>query len=301
MLRKRPSIYFFYVVIGVALFLWLIFALTTLINHSLGLGDRSLMVLSVFPSLIGSFIIIFALSAATPLISDFLVTLRRLLRFDNLSNPILLKLSLNAPGTYHHSINVSNLAHKAAKAIGSDSLLVRVAAYYHDIGKLENPEFFIENQTENGAPTTNLSPQKSASIIISHVEKGLKLAKQNNVTDDICDLIAQHHGTTLVNYFYESASKDDHKTLREDFRYPGPKPHSKEAGILMIADCSEAAIRSLRTIHKSDIETTVTKIILDKIDQNQLDSSGLTERELKIIKTSMIDTLNVIYHRRIIS
>ncbi len=300
MLKKRPIIYFFYVVLGVTFFLWLIFGLTAIINHSLGLGDRSLVFVNILPSLVGACVIIFALSAATPLISDFLVTLRRLLRYDNLSNPILLKLSLNAPGTYHHSINVSNLAHKAAKAIGANSLLARVGAYYHDIGKLENPEFFIENQTQGDAFGNDISPQKSASIIISHVEKGLKLAKANNVTDDICDLIAQHHGTTLVNYFFKSASQVDRKTLREDYRYPGPKPHSKEAGILMIADCAEAAIRSLPSVHESDIEKTVTQIILDKIDENQLDSSGLTERELKTIKTSMIETLNVIYHRRIV-
>lgn len=300
MLKNRPSIYFVYATVIVTIFLWLIFDLWIISSRSMNLSTASQLILGIVPAIIGAVAVIIAFSTATPLINDFLITLRRLLRLDNLSNPLLLRLSLEAPGTYHHSINVSNLAQKAAKAIGADSLMVRVAAYYHDIGKLDYPEFFIENHTDSDTQMPEESPKKSAKTIIDHVAKGVKLAKTNNLTDDICDLILEHHGTTLVSFFFNAAKDKDGATLRDDFRYPGPKPSSKESGILMICDCCEAAIRSLKEIHSADIEETVTKIILEKIDEGQLENTGLSERELQKVKASIIETLNVVYHRRIV-
>jgi putative nucleotidyltransferase with HDIG domain len=296
--KNRSTLYFFYAILFVAVFLWLIFSLTPIIVHYLDLPDRNYFLVNTIPAVIAGVCIMLGLSTATPLLNDFSVTLRRLLRFDNLSNPVLLKLSLLAPGTYHHSINVSNLAQRAAKAIGADSLLVRVAAYYHDIGKLEHPEFFIENQTETEKNQDQNSPKQAAKTIISHVENGLKMAKNFHLSEEICDLISQHHGTTLVNYFFQQSKEADSKTQREDFRYPGPKPATKEAGILMISDCVEAAVRSIPDVSQVDLTDIVNKIILEKVEELQLDNSGLTEKDLKKIRESLIETLGVIYHRR---
>ena len=296
--KKFPVIYFVYAVFAIGFFLWLIFGLTLLIASLITSTTLGLIFLILIPAIISAIAILLAFSAASPLINDFMVSFRRLFRIDNLSNPLLLKLSLNAPGTYHHSINVSNIAQKAAKAVGADSLLVRVAAYYHDIGKLDNPEFFLENQPDNQSPTQE--PQKAAKIIISHVTDGVKMAKANHLTDEICDLISEHHGTTLVNYFFDVAQKTDGKTLREDYRYPGPKPSSKESGILMLADSAEAAIRSIKNISKETITEYVQKVIHEKIESGQLENCGLSDKDLNKIKISLIDTLNVIYHRRIV-
>jgi putative nucleotidyltransferase with HDIG domain len=298
MSKSRPLVYFLYATITVAFFLWLIFNISLLLVHYLDLPTRAFLYVNILPAIIGAIGIMLGLSTATPLLNDFTVTLRRLLRFDNLSNPILLKLSLLAPGTYHHSINVSNLGQRAAKAIGADSLLVRVGAYYHDIGKLENPEFFIENQSESEKNQDYSSPKQAAKTIINHVAKGLELAKKNNLSEEICDLVSQHHGTTLVNYFFEQAKQSDKKCLREDFRYPGPKPSTKEAGILMISDCVEAAVRSIKDVSSANLVDIVNKIILEKVDERQLDNSGLNEKDLKKIRESLIETLGVIYHRR---
>lgn len=299
-MKKVPFLYFIYAVLVVAIFLWIIFGISSLLIKLISGSLVMTLISTAVAAILSATAIILAISAASPLVNDFLVTLRRLLRMDNLSNPLLMRLSLNAPGTYHHSINVSNLAQKAAKSIGADSLLVRVAAYYHDIGKLDNPEFFLENQSEADKDAIKLSPLKSAQTIISHVEKGLKLAASNNLTEDICDLISQHHGTTLVNYFFEIARAGDNKTLREDYRYPGPKPSSKESGILMIADSVEAAIRSIKDATNEDIERIVNHVTTEKFEQEQLVNSGLNEKELQKIRTSLIETLGVMYHRRII-
>lgn len=299
-MKKVPFLYFIYAVFAVALFLWIIFGLSSLFARLASSSLATTLFVLAVAAILSATALILAISAASPLVNDFLVTLRRLLRMDNLSNPLLMKLSLTAPGTYHHSINVSNLAQKAAKTIGADSLLVRVAAYYHDIGKLDNPEFFIENQSEEDKNAINLSPQKSAKTIISHVEKGLKFASTNNLSEDICDLISQHHGTTLVNYFFEIARANDSKTQREDYRYPGPKPSSKESGILMLADSVEAAIRSIKDVTSEDIEKVVNQVIAEKTEQEQLVNSGLSDKDLQKIRVSLIETLGVMYHRRIV-
>lgn len=296
--KSRPVLYFLYATLIVAFFLWLIFDLSILLVHILNLSDRSLIYLNIIPAILGAVGILLAILSTTPLLNDSLVTLRRLLRYDNLSNPVLLKLSLLAPGTYHHSINVSNLGQRAAKIIGADSLLVRVAAYYHDIGKTESPEVFIENQSEEEKQNSDLPPKQAVKAIIGHVSKGIQIAKKNNLSEDISDLISQHHGTTLVSYYFDIAKNVDKKSQREDFRYPGPKPSSKEAGILMLSDCVEAASRSIKDISTKDIVDTVNQIILAKVEEGQLDNTGLSEKELKLIRQSLIETLGVIYHRR---
>lgn len=297
---QRGSIYLIASVSLVALFFWLLNIITFYFIHLHPANFAPTFLFFLIPSFISSISIVLFLSAVNPMVSDFLVTLRRFLRLDNLANPLLLKMTLIAPGTYHHSINVANLAQKAAKSIGADSLLVRVAAYYHDIGKMDNPEFFVENQGGKENIASDVSPIKAAKIIISHVREGVKLAKSNHLTDEICDLISEHHGTTMVNYFFEVAKNHDGSSLREDYRYDGPIPSSKESAILMLSDSVEAAIRSFSKIDSDTIEKTTKEVINNKVTEQQLINSGLEENEINKIVISLIDTLKVIYHRRIL-
>lgn len=247
-------------------------------------------------------IVAYGLSVFSPTFSDAITTLRRLLRFESLSHPLLLRLSYEAPGTYHHSINVSILAQKAAKSIGADSLLVRVGAYYHDIGKLENPIQFIENQSGAEIPQTEdaESIRKSAKSIICHVKKGIEIAQKNFLPENIINLIAEHHGTTKVLYFYEKAKEKGLKIKKTDFKYDGPAPQSKEAGILMLADSCEAAARAVTDLTRERISEIVEGAILDKINDGQMKSTGLAESELATVKNSLFETLCSIYHQRMI-
>lgn len=252
-------------------------------------------------SLVLAIIMTTALSIINPAVSDAMLTLRRLLRFESLSNPLLTKLSMAAPGTYHHSMNVSNLAQRACKAIGADSLLVRTAAYYHDIGKVDNPHIYIENQSENEIPREESAEEirESANKIIGHVENGVRIAEEHNLPDSIVSLIAEHHGTTRAWFFYRKAVERGLKIKRTDFRYKGPIPQTKESAILMISDCVEAAARAEQILSKSAISEIVNNIIEERLKENQFKNIGFTEIDLEKIKKSLIDTLNSIYHQRI--
>ena len=242
-----------------------------------------------------------ALSIINPAVSDAMLTLRRLLRFESLSNPLLMKLSITAPGTYHHSMNVSNLAQRACKAIGADSLLVRTAAYYHDIGKVSNPTLFIENQAESEIPRDESAEEirDAANKIISHVEKGVQIAGEHNLPDSIVNLIAEHHGTTRAWFFYRRAVEKGLKIKRTDFRYKGPIPQTKESAILMISDCVEAAARAEQVLTKEIISNIVDSIIEERLKENQFKNASFTETDLLQIKKSLVDTLFSIYHQRI--
>ncbi len=241
-------------------------------------------------------------SITSSAIADAMTTLRRMLRADNLSHPLIMKLSSEAPGTYHHSINVSNLAQRAAKSIGADSLLVRTAAYYHDLGKLSDPKIFVENQSQKELlleENSSMWIRSNAKKIISHVEKGVKIAKEAGLPDEIIDIIAEHHGSSRALYFYSRAQEKGLKIKKSDFSYSGPKPQSKESAIVMLADCVEASIRAKQPITKEIITQITSDIIEDKIKEEQLNLSGLSQRDLQTIKSSLIDTLNTIYHQRI--
>ena len=237
----------------------------------------------------------------SPVLKEAMVTLRRMLRTESLSNPILLKLSIEAPGTYHHSLNVSSLAQKAAKSIKADSLLVRTAAYYHDLGKLENPTLYIENQSEIDIPTAEdaESIRESASKIISHVEKGVKMAEDAKLPTEIIDLIKEHHGTTRALYFYGIAKEKGLKIKKTDFRYAGPIPQSKEAAILMLSDCVEAATRATKGLTVEKIQSLVKNTIEDRLNDNQFKNSNLSETDFAKIKYSLEKTLQTVYHQRI--
>ncbi|MFP4015428.1 MAG: HD family phosphohydrolase [Halanaerobiales bacterium] len=227
----------------------------------------------------------------------------KLLELSNPTHPLLSKMVFEAPGTYNHCLVVANLAETAANNIGADSLLARVGAYYHDIGKMKRPYFFIENHMGRENPHDKLSPNLSALIIKSHVRDGVDMAREHKLPVQIIDIIKQHHGTNLISYFYQEALKDNkHDSIEEsDFRYEGPKPQTKEAAIILLADIAEAAVRS-KNFNKANhnrIEGLVRELIKDKLIEGQLDESDLSLGDLDIIVESFVKVLTGIYHQRI--
>jgi hypothetical protein len=227
----------------------------------------------------------------------------KLLELSNPSQPILKRMLVEAPGTYHHSVIVGNLAETAAEDVGADSLLARAAAYYHDIGKLKRPYFFSDNQFGGENPHDKTSPNLSALIIKSHVKDGVEMAEENGLPSKIIDIIKQHHGTNLISYFYQQALQDNkHDDIeKKDFRYDGPKPQSREAAIIMLADITEAALRS-KNFNKNNhdrIEGFVRGLVKDKLIENQLDQSNLTLSDLDTIVKSFVKVLTGIYHQRV--
>ena len=228
----------------------------------------------------------------------------KLLELSNPSQPLLKRLLVEAPGTYHHSVIVGNLAEAAADNVkGADSLLARVAAYYHDIGKLKRPYFFIDNQFGGENPHDKISANLSSLIIKSHVKDGVELAKEYKLPDEIIDIMKEHHGTNLISFFYQEAVKNSkHDEIKEsDFRYDGPKPQSKEAAIIMLADIVEATVRS-KQFNKNNhnrIESFVRSLIREKLTENQLDECDLSLKDLDIIANSFVKVLTGIYHQRV--
>ncbi|HHW40273.1 MAG TPA: HDIG domain-containing protein [Syntrophomonadaceae bacterium] len=225
----------------------------------------------------------------------------RLLELSNPSQPLLKRLLMEAPGTYHHSILVGNLAEAAAEAVQADPLLVRVGSYYHDIGKLKRPYFFIENQMARENPHDKIAPSLSTLIITSHVKDGLDLAREYKLPRAIEAIIEQHHGTGLVSYFYQRALESDRPELvaESDFRYDSVKPQSKEAALVMLADSVEAAIRSLQKSTPGRLEGLTRKIIKEKLQDGQLDECDLTFKDLDRIATAFVRVLGGIFHSRI--
>jgi len=223
-----------------------------------------------------------------------------LLELSDLNRPLLKRLTLEAPGTYHHSIVVGNLAEAAAKALGANPLLARVGAYYHDIGKIDKPEYFVENQMGVKSKHEKLSPSMSALILESHIKEGIELAEKEHLPKKVIDLVKEHHGTTLMTYFYKKAlDKGGSKTEEGEYRYPGPKPRSKEAAILMLADVVEAASRTLEDPKPARIMSLIKKIIMDKFEQGELEECELTLKDLHIIEESFLPILIGVFHPRI--
>lgn len=231
-----------------------------------------------------------------------IVTTIKLLELSNPNNVLLKKLLMEAPGTYHHSVLVGNLAEVAAEAVGGNTVLARVASYYHDVGKIKRPYFFKENQLGNDNPHSKINPNLSTLIITAHVKDGVELAKEHKIPKAIVDIIEQHHGTTLVKYFYitmKNSSENPDDVNEENFRYPGPKPETKEAAIIMLADGVEAAVRSISEPTKGKIEEMVNNIIKDRLNEGQLDNCDLTLKDLDKIREAFIKVLMGIYHQRI--
>jgi len=230
------------------------------------------------------------------------VTDLSLLELADLNKPLLRRLALEAPGTYNHSLFVGNLADSAAEVIGANRLFARVGGYYHDIGKLTKPDYFVENHGPSPSRHYNLSPTMSALVIISHVKDGVEMARENGLPSALVDLIREHHGTTLVEYFYREAidqADNSKKVSDQSFRYPGPKPRTKEAAIVMLADSVESASRTVTEPTPSRLESLVTDIVRKKLADGQFDECGITMADLRKIEISLTKSLAGIFHSRI--
>lgn len=230
------------------------------------------------------------------------VTNVSLLELADFHNPLLQRMVMEAPGTYHHSLIVGNLSDAACKAVGANALLARIGAYYHDIGKLAKPEYFSENQSAFTSKHEALTPTMSKLIIMNHVKEGVELAKKYKFTPSVIDFIEQHHGNSLVYYFYRRAlenTENVEKVGEEEFRYPGPKPNSKETAIVLLADSVEAATRALKEADPAKIEELVHKIINNKFIDGQLDECDLKLKDLEKISSVFIRILSGIYHGRV--
>jgi putative nucleotidyltransferase with HDIG domain len=249
----------------------------------------------------------FFLGGSLPFVENTfgIVTGISLLELGDITHPLLQELVRRAPGTHNHSITVGAIAESAAERIGAHALLVRIGAYFHDIGKMLKPHYFVENQAGGQNRHVNLAPAMSTLIIIGHVKDGIDLGRQHHLPEAIIDLIEQHHGTTLVEYFYHEANRrsegnpDAATVLESAFRYPGPKPQTKEAGILMVADAVESASRTLSEPTPARLENLVRDLIEKRLRDGQFDECGLTLKEIGEIRESLIKSLIGIYHGRV--
>jgi putative nucleotidyltransferase with HDIG domain len=259
--------------------------------------------------LVGTAVANGALSASIPLLVFFMVgnllditTSLQLLDLSRPTQPLLRQLLLKAPGTYHHSLMVSNLAEQAAERIGANTLLTRVGAYYHDIGKAVRPYFFVENQIVGDNVQDRLDPYTSARIIVGHVRDGLELAKKYRLPGDVRAFIAEHQGTGVTKYFYHmalDAAEDPTKVSTDEFRYPGPRPQSKETAIVMLADASEAAVRAANPTSVDEIDQIVHKVIVDRLTNGEMDDCDLTMGDLREIRNAFVQMLQGAFHPRI--
>ena len=222
-----------------------------------------------------------------------------LLELSDTNSPLLKELSNKAPGTFHHSMNVANLAESSANEIGGNSMLARVGALYHDIGKMDNPSYFTENQVTGSNPHDKLSSLESVNIILDHVSKGVEMAKKNNLPNRIIDFIRTHHGTSVVHYFYENDLNLNLKPNIEDYKYSGPKPFSKETALVMMCDSVEAATKSLENPDSEKINSFVETIIDKQIENNQFENCSITFKDIKTIKNVIKKKLANIYHIRV--
>jgi putative nucleotidyltransferase with HDIG domain len=226
------------------------------------------------------------------------VTSFRLMVLSDLNAPLLRKLFTAAPGTYSHSLMVANLAEQACQDIGANALLARVGAYFHDVGKIENPDYFIENQTSHNRHD-EINPRLSATIIRSHVKVGVEKAYSLGLPKDVISIISEHHGNSIISWFYNKATEQEELVNSEDFTYPGNPPHSKESAVVMLADITEAAVRTLNKPTAGKIEKFIEQLFDAKIDHGQLSKSELSFRDLEIIKKAFFKVLAGYYHSRI--
>lgn len=284
----------------------LVLAFLFLTVNLIGGEVRTVVLYTVMGLVNGIFSAIIAIGLLPFIESTFnIATAMRLLELSHTDQPLLKKLLINAPGTYNHSLLVGHLAENAAKAIGADSLLVKVAALYHDLGKMKRPEYFYENQGEIENVHDRLNPSMSRNIIASHIKDGVDMAIRAKIPKKVLNVISQHHGNSLISYFYEkqkgkeSGSNGSINGLKGHFRYPARRPQSREAVVLMLADSSEAAVRSIDNMTPKKIEQMVNDIVSNRIEDGQFIESNITLKEIDTIRKSLIDGLISIYHSRI--
>ena len=226
----------------------------------------------------------------------------KLLELCDVNHPLLRRMSLEAPGTYHHSLIMASLASAAAESVGANALLCRAGAYFHDIGKMVKPEYFVENQGSLGNPHDPLSPSMSRLVIQSHVKEGAAMARQYGLDKAVADFIGTHHGTSRIEYFYRRAlerTEELESVDEDDYRYPGPKPFSRETAILMLADGVEASVRALEDPTAQRIRDQIAKIVDQKVADGQFDDVPLTSHDIHRISESFFNTLVGVHHSRI--
>ncbi|WP_064091452.1 HD family phosphohydrolase [Rossellomorea aquimaris] len=223
----------------------------------------------------------------------------RLVELSSPTQPLLKKLLTDAPGTYHHSVMVANLAEAACESIGANGLLARVGCYYHDAGKSKRPHFFIENQMNMENPHDRISPETSRDVIINHASDGGKMLRKHKLPKEIVDIAEQHHGTTLLKYFYYKAKEQGKDVKEEDYRYPGPKPQTIETAVISIADSVEAAVRSKKSPTQDEIKQLIQSIVQERLQDGQFNECDITLKQLETVKYSLYETLNGIFHPRI--
>jgi putative nucleotidyltransferase with HDIG domain len=224
-----------------------------------------------------------------------------LLELSNFDRPLLKELARKAPGTFNHSMTMGTIAEAAAEKIGANPLLARIGAYYHDIGKTISPQNFVENQLNNQNVHENLTPEESVSLIAQHVKEGITLAKENDLPQEIIDFIPMHHGRMVMSYFYDRAKKiyGDEKVNINDYRYPGPKPRTKETAIVMLSDGCESAVRSIEEPKPEKVENVIDNIFQNRIDDGQLDEAPVTFRDITLMKEEFLKILLGQHHKRI--
>ena len=268
-----------------------------LMFHRAGPGDYPVMLFWAFLNGVLSGILL--LGIVTPLEQALnAATTFRLMELSDLNAPILRRLFTTAPGTYTHSIMVANLAEQACQDIGANALLARVGAYYHDLGKMDNPDYFVENQTAYNKHD-DIAPRLSATVIRSHVKLGIEKARSLNLPQEVIDIIAEHHGNSLIVWFFDKASKQETQVNSDDFMYPGVPPRSREAAVVMLADVTEAAVRTIIKPTAAKIERFVQQLFDEKVKHGQLANSELSFRDLEAIKNAFVKVLAGYYHSRI--
>lgn len=285
--------------IWVSLSAMLTMAIVTVMNSGFSLV---LLSQSLWGALLGVMTGILALGTLPFLEAGFgILTPLKLLELANPNHPLMKRLLMEAPGTYQHSMMVSNLAEGAAEAIGADPLLIRAGGFFHDVGKMKRPLYFTENQTQWDNPHEGLPPKLSAGIIISHVKEGLELAREYSLPPEITEFIATHHGTMRAGHFYNLAKEQnpDEELNPDDFSYPGPLPRSKEASILMLADSCEAAVRSMPEPNAEKISQLVARMVQARASAGQFDESALSMREISQVQENLVKRLTSMYHKRV--
>ena len=287
-------------VAGVAVFIVLIGALAALLGDMIDGTPFSVALTSALWGAVGAATATLVALLLMPFIRDGLGLAEdiRLLEAASPTHPLMRELITRAPGTYTHSVATANLAEAAAEQIGADTLVTRVGAYYHDVGKIRRPAFFYENQKPGFNPHDQTKPQLSAAIITTHVQDGVALAEQYHLPKEVRDIILQHHGTTLVRYFFNKASALDAGAFEADFRYRGQKPQSREAALIMLADTSEAAVRALREPTEERVRGVVRTVTEEKFADGQLDDSGLTPTDMERMIEVYSQLLVSMYHAR---
>ena len=298
--KKRSAIW------RAGLFVGLVCMLTSFIISLLTANLFNIdMLLSMGAAFLNGIVVAIFVSALLPLFEYFfkLTTDISLLELLDLNHPLLHELLVEAPGTYHHSVVVGNLVEAAAEAVGINPLLARTSAYYHDIGKTKMPDYFIENQVGPVSMHDKLTPRMSSIVLIGHIKEGVELAKKHKLPKEIVDIMQQHHGTSVQTYFYERAKEQHEKSApqvsKDDFRYPGPKPQSRVAALVLMADAIEAASRVLTEPTPTRVSVLVDKIINHCFIDGQLDNCELTLKDIREIKIHFVYLLTSMYHKRI--